>query len=212
MDWIVENLAHISKIVGYLTALAGFCYGLWKWACIPIYKHFKAFGTLNKQIETIYLEVTPNGGGSIKDAIKRIESNYGEIEAKLISLQNIQDAYREDGPIGIFECATTGENLYVNRTYARWLGASKSDLLKLGWVNFVPKEDRESYRKAWKNAFEDGRELEMPMKLIRSDKKEIYCNIWAYPIINKDGTVVQYLGIINKVDRPEELIPVKISP
>lgn len=200
MDWIVDHLANISKIAGYVAAILSFSYGFWKWVARPIYKHFAQVSALRCMVETIYEEVTPNGGGSIKDAVRRIESQSGDIEAKLVSLQHIHDAYREDDPIGIFECTTEGENLHVNRTYARWLGVSKTDLLRFGWVNFIPEADRLNYKDHWSAAFLEGRELEFEISLESINKELIHCSVWAYPIADKRGEVVQYLGIMRRIE------------
>lgn len=206
-NFFVTHLKETSEIAGYLAAIFGFAFGFYKWVIKPIIKHFKSIAELSRKTEKIYKEITPNGGSSIKDVIRRLDQRTISIEEKLNIMQGIQDAFREDGPIGIFECSVNGENFYVNRTYAKWLGCSKSDLIGFGWRNFLSDfSKKDEYDEEWQQAFLEGREVRFPISFRGLDKKKFFCDVRAYPIKDANGNVTNYLGILSREEEEDGLI------
>lgn len=198
----------------WLAALAGiltFSLVFWKKILIPVFHHVKSikslvsdvenivelhqqidFDSLVDTVKTILVDLRPNSGTSLRDAIDRIE-------ARLIQMERVQGALRQDGPIGIFRCTTEGKNIEVNRTYARWLQATEKDLLGFGWKNFVVTNGDEHHDDVWHVAFQEGRELEMRLTLQAVNGETFWVDMHAYPITDKNGNVIQYLGILYKV-------------
>lgn len=201
---IIDHLETAGKIVGSLTAIAGFGFAVWKYIIKPIVKHFETVA----KIDEIYKEVKPNGGSSIKDGIQRLEDTILSVDEKITIIQETQDAFREDGPVGVFECSVEGENSYVNRTYAKWLGASKSDLMGFGWKNYLASFSlKEDYDNEWKQAFQEGREVQFPIAFKKASTGEkFFCDIHAYPITNQEGVVEKYLGILYKEKEKSSLL------
>ena len=200
MQYITENIEIISKIIGGITAIIGFLYGMYKWILKPV------SDTIIKT-DIIYKEVIPNGGGSIKDHIKKIKENSEKIEGGLELLRNTQRCFKEDAGVAIFECTRAGYNKYVNRTYCKWIEVSKEELMGYGWKNFLASlEVKEKYDNDWSQAFAEGREAEFSIILKTASDCKIYCDVHAYPIKGISGEVEKYLGIISKEDCPEKLI------
>lgn len=204
MNFILEHLGQfesISKVIGSITAILGFLYGGYKFIIKPV-------ALIVQKTDIIYKEVTPNGGGSIKDYIKSIKDKTEKIEEKLILLSNLEKTFREDAPTAIFECRKDGFNTYVNRTYCKWMGASREDLLGFGWRNYLSSFSvRTDYDDEWKEAFNEGREVKFTItfKNKRSGKR-FYCDVHAYPIKGISGEVEQYLGVMSKEDSKEKLV------
>lgn len=196
----VEEFDFWAKLLGFIGAVSASTIGFYKFLIKPIYNHFKSIKELSERTKTIYQEITPNGGSSIKDAVKRLEQRSIRIENSLIILQNIQDAIHEDGKIAIFECDINGSNIHVNRTYCKWIGVSKHELLKFGWKNFLSDSElNKKYDKLWKEAFKEGREIEYSL-LLRDDDdgKDFSCSVHAYPIKNEEGIIDRYLGLMSR--------------
>lgn len=73
-------------------------------------------------------EMSPNGGGSMKDQLKLIKAEL--------------DATNWLTPRPTFRTTSSGINLYVNEAYCQLCGCAPEELLKLGWKSFVSDEDQ----------------------------------------------------------------------
>lgn len=190
LEWSLEVIA--AKL-GVITAIITSLTILWKKFLGPLLNkasnHLEQVSSMIKGIEEIRKEIKPNGGTSIKDSINRIE-------ARIINMEHVQSALRQDGPMGIFQCKINGQNIDVNRTYCRLLGCTREELLGFGWKNFLHEDGKHEYDEEWKDAFLDGREINFPTKLKSNNGKVIEAEIRAYPITDISGEVVQYLGIL----------------
>lgn len=210
---IATEASQFVSIGTWLSALAGiltFSLVFWKKIIVPFKKHIHSikklvseveditelnrridFERLTSSVRTILSDLRPNGGTSLRDAVDRIE-------ARLIQMERVQGALRQDGPIGIFRCTIEGKNIEVNRTYARWLGCTEKDLLGFGWKNFIVTDDNYS-DDIWYVAFQEGREVELRHVMQSVNGETFWCDVHAYPISDKEGSIVQYLGVIYKV-------------
>ena len=207
---IIQNLEIISKSLAYVTGISASLWAIYKYFCKPIYRHFSLLSQLAKKTDSIYKEISLNGGSSIKDSIKRLEESSLSIESKINLMQNVQDAFREDGPIGIFECTQDGKNLYVNRTYAKWMGLSKEDLMGHNWRNYLYSfTERDEYDDDWKEGFAQGREVCFPISFRSKTGEPIFCDVHAYPILGEKGELDRYLGILYRESDKEKLFPLK---
>lgn len=59
----------------------------------------------------------------------------------------VQTDSNED--VGFFECDAGGKNTYVSATYARWMGATREDLMAWGFITFTHPEDRGPVLREW---------------------------------------------------------------
>ena len=77
---------------------------------------------IDDRLKKVEYEISPNGGGSMKDSLKIIKA---EIEAT-----------NWLSPRPMFRCTSKGLNIFVNEAYCQLCGVTSSELLKLGWRNF----------------------------------------------------------------------------
>lgn len=102
-----------------------------------------------KVIAEIRYELKPNGGGSIKDAVNRIESG-------LVSLRAHDNHRFRILPYPAFECDSKGKNKRISDAYLDLLGIkATTDLSSLDWQRFIHNEDIETYYKAFLRAVEN---------------------------------------------------------
>ena len=149
---------------------------------------------LVKEVSAIRAELLPNGGSSVRDAINRIEE-------KVILTDRMHWAIRQDGPYGIFRCDKEGRNLEVNRTFCRWLSVGADELLGHGWRNYVLRGDVNHFvDQEWQDAFHQGREVEFILHMRTVQGTVLELDIKAHPIQNRVGDIVEYIGVIRKVD------------
>jgi PAS domain-containing protein len=97
---------------------------------------------IDDRLRKVEYEISPNGGGSMKDSLKIIKA---EIEAT-----------NWLSPRPMFRCTSKGLNIFVNEAYCQLCGVMSSDLLKLGWKNFAYDLDQaDDFFKRWTIAAEN---------------------------------------------------------
>lgn len=99
---------------------------------------------------------------------------------------------------GEFECAQSGENTYVNQTYARWLGVGKVELLGWGWINFIHPEDRERVRREWDSCRSEHRVYRMRHRMVTADREVFEVEVTATPI-PEAPPAQRWIGVIRRV-------------
>lgn len=91
---------------------------------------------VDDRLRAVEKEVTPNGGGSMKDALKIIKA---EIEATFWL-----------NPKPSFRTTSSGLNIQVNESYCHLCGTSSEDLLRHNWKNYIEDEQQlEDYDRRW---------------------------------------------------------------
>jgi PAS domain S-box-containing protein len=132
-------------------------------------------------------KLSPNGGSSAVDAIKRIENRQ-------ITYENRQLALLNDTKYGVFFCTTLGFNTWVNRTYARFLGCGTNELNGFAWRRFIRTEELARYSKIWESAFRDGCEFEDTVEFIDAHGGRVSLHISVSAVQNEKGETVSYIG------------------
>lgn len=134
-----------------------------------------------KWISHIYDELTPNGGGSIKDAIQRID-------ALLMASMNLSGkAFWLSDPEG--NCT------FASLRLAQLMGGHPSQILGMGWVSFIDPADREECRKEWDAAVKDSRDFNYRVNYVTSTNKLVPVKIQAVPVKHaQSGKIVGMIG------------------
>ena len=105
---------------------------------------------IDEQLATIVYEMRPNGGGSIKDAVRRIE-------VKLSRAKSMQRLMLEASDTAHYETDEHGANVWANEACARLLGVQVSDFEGAAWRNCIHQDDRQMVGREWGEAVADGR-------------------------------------------------------
>jgi len=155
----LETIVAILTITGILIK-AG--YFIFKW----LKKQYQNITTVHQQIDKIFKEITPNGGGSIKDKInlmsKEITSNT-EMTEQIFHRQRWIMENRDEA---IFEAQPSGELSWVNKPYTKLTGRDSTSLVGHNWKNTVFEEDRERVIQNWQSSVNDRREFEDEYRII----------------------------------------------
>lgn len=146
-------------------------------------------GVLNDLSKFVKKELTYNGGSSTLDAIKRIEN-------RIIEQEYSHNALLLDSEEGVFRSDLNGQNKWVNRTYARYLGCGTNELLGYGWKRFIRTQELIRYNGVWQNAFKDGCEFEDVVEFTDTDHNVVRLRISVCPIIDDKGKVLSYVGTV----------------
>jgi len=132
-------------------------------------------------------KLNQNGGSSIFDAIKRIETRQIVIDSRQTALLN-------DSKLGVFFCDLHGRNTWVNKTYARFLDCGTNELIGFAWRKFIRTEELERYSKVWESAFRDGCEFEDTVEFINAHGHKVALHISVSSVMNELGLTNSYVG------------------
>lgn len=138
-DWIKSGF----------TALGGGFAFLVKQYIIPVVKkRNEERKSLAEKINKIHYEMTSNGGGSIKDAINRIEWRLGDIESTQKVAMNVQG-------VAFWISDEEGLCTYASPHLCKIMGRSEDEIKGNGWASWLIAEDRERVFDAWRFSVEN---------------------------------------------------------
>lgn len=186
------NILNGLQIVVAAGGAAGVIWKVGKAIYDKCQSRYNAAVDMQKKIDKIFSEVTPNGGGSIKDKVNKITVALEEntiITQRILSRQTWNwNRLREDDII--FEANDNGEVVWVNRKMADTFKHEVEYFLKHGWRNIVFIEDRERVYTEWDRAVSDKRTFEMGFRITTHDGNIMKINCTATKLTGG------YMGLI----------------
>jgi PAS domain-containing protein len=216
----------LLKAAGALGASAGSAYASWKWIwpwlrdkVWPVLVGFQAMAELpaiahtcaklddaiksqDIRLQRVMKEVMPNGGSSLRDAVTRIEVSVGDQSQYLRVMAGTMRANLDSDPYrALFETDAHGANLWVNKTYLRWVNRSVQEMLGWGWLACVCDADRERVRDEWLQSVKERRQFQARYFLVDSAGSRIEVDCHVVPIPEGSSVVERFIGVIRRVDR-----------
>lgn len=175
--------------------------GAWK----RVFTGLQAIPELQADVKGIRYFVSPNGGGSLMDSVKRMEASLGVLTDRLELLSETAIAENDtDEAIARFHCAPSGENTYVNQTYARWLGVGKTELLGWNFLNMVHPDDAARVQMHWAQCRSENRQYRHIHRMVTSGGETITLAVTVSPI-PEGGNTRRWIGYARKV--PADHVP-----
>lgn len=145
-------------------------------------------------IEKLQEEFKPNGGGSLRDAINRIEMN-------LLLEQQTRRVMSMALDVAIFECNSNGLYLWVNQAYTNISGLTPTDAKNYGWVTAIDPRDRESVTSEWESAIKQKRTFQMEFRIINLNNGiPVKVNALSFPISNEKDILIGHVGILTPIN------------
>lgn len=187
-----DQLEQFAKIVGSIGVIVAATAAAWKKGIKPFWNFASNVSNIFEGLDAIKYQLVPNGGGSIRDAIDRIEAR------QIIHEQRYKMLYM-DSPFAIFETDAEGNSIHVNRTYCRWTGRSAEELQGNGWLNILAPESRSAVFKEWETAMEQSREFSMEYSIIAIAGSRIAVRCNAFPMFDSKQRLCGWMGIICKI-------------
>lgn len=162
----------IDVIIAALT-LMGILYKFGRMFYGFLKNQINAIRKVHDQIDIIFKEITPNGGGSIKDKINQMsdQMNTNTVMTEKIFLRQRWILDNRDEPI--FESSDDGTCIWVNKPYLKLIKQDYGYVLGNGWKNCIHEEDRERVINLWNDCIKDGRMYEDEYRIIDSTGKSI---------------------------------------
>ena len=172
----------------------------WRSGWARVLAGLRAIPELQQDVKGIRYFVSPNGGGSLMDSAKRMEIAIGSLTDTLKLLSDTVIAENDtDEHVARFHCSVTGENVYVNQTYARWLGVGKADLMGWGFLNMVHPEDTAKVESHWEQCRLERRQYKHRHRVITSTGKVMTLDVTCTPI-PETGAVRKWIGYAHIVE------------
>lgn len=119
-------------------------------------------------VDRLVKEVLPNGGGSLRDTLNRVEVNQSVDRAMLRGI-----AATSNEPI--FQSDNNGLCTWANERWCQLTGMDIADALGEGWINAVHQDDRAKVTGDWLAARQGGRICLYTYR---------YCNVETGTIVN----------------------------
>jgi PAS domain S-box-containing protein len=118
---------------------------------------------------------------------KRVEEKLRKSEAQYRLLANAM-------PQIVYTNNAAGEADFVNNHATEYTGCPSDELLRLGWLQLVHADDRESMIAAWKSAVASGAAFQHEYRLRRADGEYRWHLSRAHTVKNGQGEVTGWIG------------------
>lgn len=159
----------------------------------------RAIPALQEDVKGIRYFVSPNGGGSLMDFARRTETALATVSERLEMLAETVIAENDtDESIARFHCNVAGENIYVNQTYARWLGVGKAELLGWNFLNLAHPDDVEKVQAHWDQCRRENRQYRMTHRVIATNGTTFSIAVTVTPI-PEGAQVKRWVGHARRV-------------
>lgn len=219
--------AQLQILIGLLT-LVGILYGFSTWLLPKVKTAFARISALldsieripqaldaiqsiegmKAQLNTITKQVMPNGGSSLPDSMKRIESTLksnaerSEAIGKTVNLMaaTMRATTNTNPRMATFEAAPSGMLTDANKTYLRWTGRQLNEMLGWGWITTVHPADREQVRHEWLQAIADVRTSVMRYRIVDEDGEVLVVEVTATPIPEGVMPCEKWVGVMYLVE------------
>lgn len=140
----------IGEVIAAIMAVGSGCWGAWVKVVKPILKSQKEkkeqfnriVNDLHSDLKSVKYELTYNGGGSIKDAIHRIEG-------KLIDLSESQKLTLNIQNVPYWLSDNKGECTYASPALCKIMGRSEDEIKGNSWATWLIQEDKERIFESW---------------------------------------------------------------
>lgn len=176
-----ESLAMASTLAGIVTSVTVF---LWKKLLKPAIRLMDDHEEIKKSIDIIKGEVTPNGGGSLKDAVNSLKQTCKNIETTQKVLDQRSKASLHYHDRALFEVDKLGGMKWFNERFESLTEDNGTPTEGFDWVSIVDESEREDFVKEVTSCLEMCRKIDIETKSVHN--QTIHFLGYPYRIADKD--------------------------
>jgi len=191
----------ILQYIGVISAGVAGIYTIKKLVVSPIISAIRKiigfFKKLDKSLTTLFQiqeEFKPNGGGSLRDVINRIEKeiNFHTSRVRLL-WANIPE---DDGLIGAFECDKKGNYTWVSKNWIKLTGMGSESSKGNGWVSTIFEEDRTRVIREWADSIMQSRSFDCVFRLKKTKPNNVPIFVHGHTdlVYDRHGEVIGIVG------------------
>ena len=180
-DLNAENLAMISTAGGILSSVTFF---LWRKLIKPAINLMDDHQEIKKSIDIIKGEVTPNGGGSMKDALNCLRKTCTNIERSQKVLDQRSKASLHYHDKALLEIYRFGRLSWYNEKFEVFSKGCDNPKEGFDWVNIVDEAEREEFVKELTSCLEMNRKIDIVTNSISNER--VHFLGYPYRITDQD--------------------------
>ena len=154
---------------------------------------------IHTMIPSIYSELTPNHGSSIKDKIDKIDKKVDENTKVTNLICHRQRWILDNRSEPIFESDANGNCTWVNEKYCQLTKHNISHFIGNGWKSMIHEDDRERVIQEWESAVEDKRSSTCTYRIVDADG-----NIYHISVISTINDIYGYIGTITILNKESD--------
>lgn len=175
-----DTLVLIKQLIEIIQLIWPIILAILAWA----YTVYHKIKNTAKSLDIMMKEFKPNGGGSLRDAVNRIET-------RLSTVDMTQKAYIDaDSDVPIFQTDVHGKCTWCNKSYLKLVDRQLHEIIGSGWEIAMPQSEREHIRREW-CLVDQNKLFEYKYKFIDNSGKHMTATCKIYGD-NKSG----YIGFI----------------
>ena len=134
-------------------------------------------------IAKILLEVKPNSGSSLKDAVNRTERLVEELHAELRHVRTSTELANDASGALLWRADALGRVIWVSRAIKEQMGhVDDSDYFGWGWLNMVHPDDRDQVRERWEQSVRDACDAQDEYRVVTRTGSVIHVKSHARPV------------------------------
>lgn len=195
LDW--KDVYLVLQIVIAASAVIAIVYKILAYIFKKIKAEYENLCTIHTMVATIYAELTPNHGTSLKDKVNKIETTLEENTKATERIMYRQRWLLDNRDEPIFESDWNGQCTWVNNKYCSLTGYKLEEFLKNGWHNVIHQDDREHVVNEWKAAIEGKRDSHDTHRIVCKNGTVYKVNVTA--IRNGDSGYIGSVRIESQV-------------
>lgn len=165
----------VEVLIGIFIGLGTIIAAFWKYGVKPTIQYVKSRNQLYEKMEqmvleysemkakmddsyqkvnTIYYEIKPNGGSSLKDQVSRIEKLQLKHDHELTKSVWRQRVLLEYQNLGIIEFDEHGDCIFSNQIIAEIFEVDTAEMKNNGWLSGIHHTERKKVLENWKASIE----------------------------------------------------------
>jgi len=217
VEWLLNQAGDLNEFIALVTVITGG--GLWVVRMLMAgRKRFEAMlaetqsmrtqaETLQRSVDEIVKQLTPNGGTSMFDMVKQAHKlsleNVTMVTQTLEAVDKIK-AYQwqfaetlSDKPI--WESGPDGLYLRVNTALLKMTERTVAEMVGGGWENILHPEDRTRVYDEWNDAVQRHRTFESHYRVRSRSGKVFQVKAVAMPVLTETGKISSFIGRFDEV-------------
>lgn len=190
--WLNEKIHTIEGVIAAVLTFIGSLVAFWKFALPKVKKGYEVGTTMVGIIEALQ--------GIRKD----MRLGFSKLEEGMLHQIGVRHAMAnaEEDRV-IFHADARGNFTWVSKAWERWTGSGTHSARGHGWELSVPEDGRAQILMGWQIAIDHERAFEGRCTLLnQSTRERIQVYISAEPIRNSAGKIIDYVGVMKRVDSP----------
>jgi PAS domain-containing protein len=156
--------------------------------------------TLNVHSDVLK-ELKPNGGGSIKDQIKKIADNLNNVHLTIDHLIKFSHTQLDLVPYAIWQSDSEGKNIFVNEAYKELFEVDSESVKDYKWMSLIHVNDVDTYVDLWNKTLNYKTDVTTTTRIVTYRTNTIIrCKVYWKVTLSADGNINYITGKIKPLN------------